>query len=66
MLKKLGKTNRRGFLTGMLASAGAAATLAAAGGKVRAAGQTPGGEQKGPVLYKRGPETERYFKTLDR
>ena len=65
MLKKFGKTNRRGFLTGIV-GVGAAAAVAATSNRARAATQTPEEGQSGPILYKRGPEAERYYKTLYR
>jgi len=66
MIKKLGKTNRRGFLTGLMAGAGAAAAVAATSGSVRAAADQPEAGEQGSALYKRGPEAERYYKTLYR
>ena len=65
MLKKIGKTNRRGFLAGMV-GVGAAAAVAATSNRAKAAVNTPEEGQTGPVLYKRGPEAERYYKTLYR
>ena len=65
MGNKIGKTNRRGFLAGM-AGVGAAAAVAAASSRVKAAVEPAEQKPSGPTLYKRGPEAERYYKTLYR
>ena len=65
MGNKIGNTNRRGFLAGM-AGVGAAAAVAVTSRKVKAAIAPTEQEQSGPTLYKRGPEAERYYKTLYR
>ena len=55
---------RRTFLARMLAGLGAAAALLSRPRRGRAAqpGGTPLG--KGPILYRRTAETERYYRTL--
>lgn len=54
--------NRRGFFAGLASGAGIVA-LALGGRKARAAAQPE--RPRGPVLYRRTEESERYFRTLD-
>ncbi len=59
-----GTHGRRGFLFGLLAAAGAATTVMA-GSKARAKSPAqPEAPLKGPILFHRTAETERYYKTL--
>ena len=51
--------SRRGFLTGLLAGAGAAAAMTSA--KAQSAAK-PGAT--GPVLFRRTAESERYYKSV--
>ena len=55
--------NRRAFFTGLLAGAGVAG-LALTGKKAQAGETTPKPKDKGPVLYHRTPDVDRYFKTM--
>ena len=56
---------RRTFLARMLTGLGAAAALLSRPRRARAA--KPGAARAaGPVLYRRGAETERYYRTLYR
>ncbi|GIX46345.1 MAG: hypothetical protein KatS3mg131_0556 [Candidatus Tectimicrobiota bacterium] len=55
---------RRTFLAGLLAGASAAAALLAAPRRARAARQTPTISARGPILYRRTAEAERYYRTL--
>lgn len=57
-------SGRRKFLAG-LAGAGVGIAAAAAVGPQRSEA-SPAPRTKGPVLFKHGPEAERYYKTLDR
>ena len=59
---------RRTFLARTLAGLGAAAALLSRPRRGRAAAQSDGGDvpAKGPVLYRRNAETERYYQTLYR
>ena len=52
--------DRRGFFTGLVAGLGIAA-LAAGARKVKAAATE---RLRGPVLYRRTAETDRYFKSM--
>lgn len=63
MKKNQNQSSRRGFLTGILAGVGVA-TAAVAAGSSKAKAQPEGDTPRGPVLYHRSAETERYFKTL--
>ena len=54
---------RRTFLARMLAGVGAAAALLSRPRRGRAA-QPESVPAKGPVLYRRSAETERYYRTL--
>lgn len=58
------RPTRRGFLAGMLASAGAVAVAVTAVGKARAAGSKADTNPEGPILYHRTEESDRYYKTL--
>ena len=55
--------SRRGFFTGMLAGAGVAG-VALAGRKSNAEEKPAQAPTKGPVLYRRTEEVERYLKTM--
>ena len=55
---------RRAFLTRMLAGLGAAAALLSRPRHGRAAQHGSTVPAKGPVLYRRTAETERYYRTL--
>jgi len=55
--------NRRAFFTGLLAGAGVAG-VALAGSKAQAADAPPAQKAKGPVLYHRTEDVDRYFKTM--
>ena len=59
-------SDRRGFLKGVLVVAGAtSATMLTAGKALAKAGGAIGsGASKGPILYRRTEEAERYYKTL--
>ena len=56
---------RRTFLARMLAGLGATAALLSRPRRARAANQGKTAPA-GPILYRRGPETERYYRTLYR
>ena len=57
---------RRKFLTGVLAAMSGAAALLSASKRGRAAVTKRTVPAKGPVLYRRTEEAERYYKTLYR
>jgi hypothetical protein len=59
-------SGRRGFLKGVLVAAGAtSATILTAGKALAKAEGTIGSDtSKGPILYRRTEEAERYYKTL--
>ena len=59
-------SGRRGFLKGILVAAGAtSATMLTAGNALAKAGGALGSNtSKGPILYRRTEEAERYYKTL--
>ena len=59
-------SDRRGFLKGVLVAAGAtSATMLTAGNTfAKAEGEIGSGTSKGPILYRRTEEAERYYKTL--
>ena len=56
----------RGFLKGVLGAAGAtSATMLTAGKALAKTGGASGADtSKGPILYRRTEEAERYYKTL--
>jgi len=64
-MKKPIKASRRGFLAGLVGGAGAvaAATAMAKSPTPSKAPEAPT-SAKGPVLYRRTEEVERYYKTL--
>lgn len=55
---------RRTFLARMLTGLGAAAALLSRPRRGRAAAQPESVSAKGPILYRRTAETERYYRTL--
>ena len=59
-------SDRRGFLKGVLVAAGASsATMLTAGNAfAKSEGATGSDTSKGPILYRRTEEAERYYKTL--
>ena len=59
-------SGRRGFLKGVLVAAGATSeTMLTAGNALAKAGGAIGSDtSKGPILYRRTEEAERYYKTL--
>ena len=57
---------RRTFLARTLAGLGAAAALLSRPRRGRAAAQPETAPAKGPILYRRSAETERYYRTLYR
>ena len=63
------KPGRRGFLFGMLTGVGAAALVSGVrGGKSEAKEareKAPEQKPSGPILYRRTPEIEKYYKTLE-
>ncbi len=63
MSKDRPATNRRRFLAGLLAGAGVTAAAAASAKPARIAKPVPQGGT-GPILFKPGKESERYFRTL--
>ena len=59
------RPGRRGFLTGMLSGLGVSALALTARAKTPAKAAEPEVEpSRGPILYRRTAETERYYKTL--
>ena len=64
MKKKTDRTGRRNFLFGLIAGTGAVSLALGSGGKAKAAGRASDKKQKGPILYRRTKEAERYYKTL--
>ena len=67
--KKAQSSSRRTFLVGVLTGAGVAAAASAAvaakgphGGRTASAPRSD--TSKEPILYRRGAEAERYYKTL--
>lgn len=60
------KPGRRGFLFGMLTGVGAAALVTGIrGGKSEAKEKAPEQKPSEPILYRRTPEIEKYYKTLE-
>ena len=59
-------SDRRGFLKGVLVAAGATSATMLTAGKVlaKSEGATGSDTSKGPILYRRTEEAERYYKTL--
>ena len=58
-------SGRRGFLKGVLVAAGAtSATILTGCPTARAEGTIGSDTSKGPILYRRTEEAERYYKTL--
>ena len=58
-------SGRRGFLKGVLVAAGAtSATVIAGKAFAKSEGTVSSGNSKGPILYRRTEEAERYYKTL--
>lgn len=57
---------RRKFLTGVLAGMGGMVALLLAPRRARTTPGTPATSGKGPILYRRTEETDRYYKTLYR
>ena len=57
---------RRTFLARFLTGLGAAAALLSRPRRGRAAQPVGGAPAKGPILYRRSAETERYYRTLYR
>lgn len=68
MADKGGKssTSRRGFFTGILSGMGVGVAVAAASAKNNT--KTPAStaaRKSGPILFKHGPEAERYYRSVD-
>ncbi len=60
------KPGRRGFLAGLLTGVGAATLIGGVrGGKSEAKEKEPEQKPSGPILYRRTPEIEKYYKTLE-
>jgi len=59
-------SGRRGFLKGVLVAAGATSATMLTAGKAFAKSEEAIGSDtsKGPILYRRTEEAERYYKTL--
>ena len=59
-------SGRRGFLKGVLVAAGATSATMLTAGKAfaKSEGEIGSGTSKGPILYRRTEEAERYYKTL--
>lgn len=57
---------RRKFLAGFLAGIGGAAAVLSIPKRARGAVTKPTGVAKGPILYRRTEDTERYYRTLYR
>ena len=59
-------SDRRGFLKGVLVAAGATSATMLAAGKAlaKSEGMIGSDTSKGPILYRRTEEAERYYKTL--
>ena len=59
-------SDRRGFLKGLLVAAGATSATMLTAGKAFAKSEGAIGSDtfKGPILYRRTEEAERYYKTL--
>ena len=59
-------SDRRGFLKGVLVAAGATSATMLTAGKALAKSEEMIGSDpsKGPILYRRTEEAERYYKTL--
>ena len=59
-------SDRRGFLKGVLVAAGATSATMLTSGKAlaKSEGMTGSDSSKGPILYRRTEEAERYYKTL--
>ena len=59
-------SDRRGFLKGILVAAGAtsATMLTASKAFAKSEGAIGSDTSKGPILYRRTEESERYYKTL--
>ena len=59
-------SDRRNFLKGVLVAAGATSATMLTAGKAfaKAEGVTGSDTSKGPILYRRTEEAERYYKTL--
>ena len=56
--------SRRTFLSGVLTGVGGVAALLSFSGNAQAARKTPTVPATGPILYRRTPEVERYYRTL--
>ena len=59
-------SGRRGFLKGVLVAVGATSATMLTTGKAlaKSEGAIGSGTSKGPILYRRTEEAERYYKTL--
>jgi hypothetical protein len=59
-------SGRRGFLKGVLVAAGATSATMLTAGKAlaKSEGMIGSDTSKGPILYRRTEEAERYYKTL--
>ena len=59
-------SDRRGFLKGVLVAAGATSATMLTAGKAfaKSEGAISSDTSKGPILYRRTEEAERYYKTL--
>ena len=59
-------SDRRGLLKGVLVAAGATSATMLTSGKAfaKSEGAIGSGTSKGPILYRRTEEAERYYKTL--
>ena len=59
-------SDRRGFLKGVLVAAGATSATMLTAGKAfaKSEGAIGSATSKGPILYRRTEEAERYYKTL--
>ncbi len=59
-------SDRRGFLKGVLVAAGATSATMLTAGKAfaKSEGAIDSDTSKGPILYRRTEEAERYYKTL--
>ena len=68
--KPANRVNRRKFMAGLLTGVGVTSVAMAAGRGKPVQAEAQGGKEpatkKGPVLYRRTPEIEAYYKTLYR